>query len=49
MCVCVCVLIIILITIKYNQLLNLNFLYEPIYTFELTSDLIAPHLIDVMS
>jgi hypothetical protein len=42
-------LIIILVTIKHDQLLNLNSWYEPIYTFELTSELIAPHLIDVMS
>jgi hypothetical protein len=36
---------IIFVTIKNDQLLNINFWYEPIYIFELR----APHLIDVIS
>jgi len=35
---------------KHDQLLNPNYWYEPVYIYsELTSKLIAPHLIDVMS
>jgi hypothetical protein len=42
-------LIIILVMIKHDQLLNLNSLIWTSIYFELTSELIAPHLIDVMS
>ena len=41
-------LIIILVMIKYDQLLNLNSWYEPIYIL-MTSELTAPYLIDVIS